>query len=619
MNLMKGLPNRLKGYGELWSSWHIGEEIGSGFGSKVYILTDKNREVRVLKAISTAFGADDKDRKETMDQIVQQLITLKDCPGVIPIEDYEIKEVRDYTGEIAGFDILLRMKRMYSLQRVMEAEVYLDEAEVIEMALEIASILKDVHARGMIHGNIKPSNIFIQKGSNNMPVYYLADFASDKVRGFREGNSIGAVYCSPESASFDMEEDPSDDFYSLGLVMYQLLNENNIPFIEEMGMDLGAAVKKRMTGITLPEINGIKSDIDEVLLRACSYKKQYRYHSADGMIGDLKECQRQLGKRQNPKYSVKLERTQEQKRDIKKICLRCLAGASAVFAAGVLISVGISKWNARPVKPETTLSEDASTPSESTTPLESTTPVSSTPESESSSEISTPAASESETEPVVAKTKEEVIQMMLVSEGTWCQGNYITPQGTPIANNGIGFVDLDQDGTPEFIHGYAVEPLIGVPVGYWMRYDIYSLKTNQLELIGSVKTLDAKQNTQTGQIVFFHNGYIEGQNVNNVFSSTVEGEAASFVNGKIENTKLFEMKTQREVTAAQETVQYIIYENGQPKEVTSQEYETAVNQYNALLQPASIAISYLDWNPDWPAETKTTALTQVYDQVIPQQ
>src|SRR5699024_1478859 len=160
MNLMKGLPNRLKGYGELWSSWHIGEEIGEGFGSKVYILTNKNGEISVLKAISSAFGADDEKREETIEQLLQKLEALKECPGAIPIEDYEVRAVRDYTQQIAGYDILLRMKRMYSLQRVMDETIYLDEAEVIEMALEIASILKEAHAKGIIHGNIKPSNIF---------------------------------------------------------------------------------------------------------------------------------------------------------------------------------------------------------------------------------------------------------------------------------------------------------------------------------------------------------------------------------------------------------------------------------------------------------------------------
>lgn len=613
MNLMKGLPNRLKGYGELWSSWHIGEEIGDGFGSKVYILTNKNREVSVLKAISSAFGADDEKRKETIEQLLQKLEALKTCPGAIPIEDYEVREVRDYTKEIVGYDILLRMRRMYSLQRVMEAEVYLDEAEVIEMALEIASILKDAHAKGILHGNIKPSNIFIQKGTNNMPAYYLADFASNKIRGYREGNLIGATYCSPESATYGVEEDVSDDFYSLGLVIYQLLNKNEIPFIEETDLDLGAAVKRRMSGTVLPELNGLHSDIDEVMLRCCSYKKQYRYHSADGIIGDLQECQKQLGKRQNPKYSLKLERTQEQKKQFQKMCMKCVAGAAAIFLIGTGISFGVSYLKSRPVAVVPQSTPAAAAPSESTTPVSSE-PVS------SSAVTTTPAASEpSSTEPVPAKTKEEVIQMMLASEGTWCQGNYVTAQGIPLANNGIGFVDFDQDGTPEFIHGYAVEPLVGVPTGYWKRYDIYSLKTNQLEYIGSLKTLDVKQNTQTGQIVFFNNGYIEGKNENNVFSSCLEGEASSFVNGKIENTKLFEQRTTREVTSTQETIQYFVYENGQPKEVTAQEYELAVNEYNALLQPASITISYMDWDPNWAAETKTTALTQVYDPVISQQ
>ena len=610
MNLMKGLPNRLKGYGELWSSWHIGEEIGEGFGSKVYILTNKNGEVSVLKAISSAFGADDEKREETIEQLLQKLEALKECPGAIPIEDYEVRVVRDYTQQIAGYDILLRMKRMYSLQRVMDETIYLDEAEVIEMALEIASILKEAHAKGIIHGNIKPSNIFIQKGPDNMPVYYLSDFASNKIRGYREGNLIGATYCSPESATLGVEEEASDDFYSLGLVIYQLLNKNEIPFIEESDLDLGAAVKRRMAGAALPELNGLHSDIDEVMMRCCSYKKQYRYHNANGILGDLQECQKQLGKRKNPKYSLKLERTQEQKKAFQKLCMKCVAGAAAIFLVGTGISFGVSYLKSRPVSvtPE-------STPE---AVVESSTPVSSEAvSSEGSIPVSTPAPSESI--PVVpAKTKEEVIQMMLASEGTWCQGNYVTPEGIPLANNGIGFVDLDQDGTPEFIHGYAVEPLVGVPVGYWKRYDVYSLKTSQLEYIGSIKTLDIKQNTQTGQIVFFNNGYVEGKNENNVFSSCLEGEASSFVNGKIENTKLFEQRTSREATSTQETIQYFIYENGLPKEVTAQEYELAVNEYNALLQPASIPISYMDWDPNWAVETKTTALTQVYDPVISQ-
>ena len=613
MNLMKGLPNRLKGYGELWSSWHIGEEIGDGFGSKVYILTNKNREVSVLKAISSAFGADDEKREETIEQLLQKLEALKECPGAIPIEDYEVRVVRDYTQQIAGYDILLRMKRMYSLQRVMDETIYLDEAEVIEMALEIASILKEAHAKGIIHGNIKPSNIFIQKGPDNMPVYYLSDFASNKIRGYREGNLIGATYCSPESATLGVEEEASDDFYSLGLVIYQLLNKNEIPFIEESDLDLGAAVKRRMAGAALPELNGLHSDIDEVMMRCCSYKKQYRYHNANGILGDLQECQKQLGKRKNPKYSLKLERTQEQKKAFQKMCMKCVAGAAAIFIVGIGISFGVSYLKSRPVSVTPESSSAAVVSSKpATTPASSEMVEVSTP-------ASTPASSESASVPVVpAKTKEEVIQMMLASEGTWCQGNYVTPEGIPLANNGIGFVDLDQDGTPEFIHGYAVEPLVGVPVGYWKRYDVYSLKTSQLEYIGSIKTLDIKQNTQTGQIVFFNNGYVEGKNENNVFSSCLEGEASSFVNGKIENTKLFEQRTSREATSTQETIQYFIYENGLPKEVTAQEYELAVNEYNALLQPASIPISYMDWDPNWAVETKTTALTQVYDPVISQ-
>lgn len=610
---MKGLPNRLKGYGELWSSWHIGEEIGEGFGSKVYILTNKNGEVSVLKAISSAFGADDEKREETIEQLLQKLEALKECPGAIPIEDYEVRVVRDYTQQIAGYDILLRMKRMYSLQRVMDETIYLDEAEVIEMALEIASILKEAHAKGIIHGNIKPSNIFIQKGPDNMPVYYLADFASNKIRGYREGNLIGATYCSPESATLGVEEEASDDFYSLGLVIYQLLNKNEIPFIEESDLDLGAAVKRRMAGAALPELNGLHSDIDEVMMRCCSYKKQYRYHNANGILGDLQECQKQLGKRKNPKYSLKLERTQEQKKAFQKMCMKCVAGAAAIFIVGIGISFGVSYLKSRPVSVTPESSSAAVVSSKpATTPASSEMVEVSTP-------ASTPASSESASVPVVpAKTKEEVIQMMLASEGTWCQGNYVTPEGIPLANNGIGFVDLDQDGTPEFIHGYAVEPLVGVPVGYWKRYDVYSLKTSQLEYIGSIKTLDIKQNTQTGQIVFFNNGYVEGKNENNVFSSCLEGEASSFVNGKIENTKLFEQRTSREATSTQETIQYFIYENGLPKEVTAQEYELAVNEYNALLQPASIPISYMDWDPNWAVETKTTALTQVYDPVISQ-
>ena len=613
MNLMKRLPNRLKGYGELWSSWHIGEEIGEGFGSKVYILTNKNGEISVLKAISSAFGADDEKREETIEQLLQKLEALKECPGAIPIEDYEVRAVRDYTQQIAGYDILLRMKRMYSLQRVMDETIYLDEAEVIEMALEIASILKEAHAKGIIHGNIKPSNIFIQKGPDNMPVYYLADFASNKIRGYREGNLIGATYCSPESATLGVEEEASDDFYSLGLVIYQLLNKNEIPFIEESDLDLGAAVKRRMAGAALPELNGLHSDIDEVMMRCCSYKKQYRYHNANGILGDLQECQKQLGKRKNPKYSLKLERTQEQKKAFQKMCMKCVAGAAAIFIVGIGISFGVSYLKSRPVSVTPESSSAAVVSSKpATTPASSEVVEVSTP-------ASTPASSESASVPVVpAKTKEEVIQMMLASEGTWCQGNYVTPEGIPLANNGIGFVDLDQDGTPEFIHGYAVEPLVGVPVGYWKRYDVYSLKTSQLEYIGSIKTLDIKQNTQTGQIVFFNNGYVEGKNENNVFSSCLEGEASSFVNGKIENTKLFEQRTSREATSTQEMIQYFIYENGLPREVTAQEYELAVNEYNALLQPASIPISYMDWDPNWAVETKTTALTQVYDPVISQ-
>jgi serine/threonine protein kinase len=118
------------------------------------------------------------------------------------------------------------------LSKVLEREKYLSVARTVNIVLQLCSVLKEAHDTGLVHRDVKPSNIILAQSADGSDIVKLVDFGIAKPKLSERlanpalthtGSIIGSpAYMSPEQATGDSVDERSD-IYSLGCVMYELL------------------------------------------------------------------------------------------------------------------------------------------------------------------------------------------------------------------------------------------------------------------------------------------------------------------------------------------------------------------------------------------------------------
>jgi serine/threonine protein kinase len=97
--------------------------------------------------------------------------------------------------------------------------------------------LNFLHSKGIIHRDLKPANIFIEKVSGKIDILKIGDFGISKIEidEFTKTNSttLGerttAAYVSPE-VLYNQPTTTKVDIWALGVILYQLVSQNKLPF-----------------------------------------------------------------------------------------------------------------------------------------------------------------------------------------------------------------------------------------------------------------------------------------------------------------------------------------------------------------------------------------------------
>lgn len=186
--------------------------------------------------------------------------------------------------------------------------------EAINITIQVARALAAAHSTGMLHRDIKPDNIMIQRdGYVKVLDFGLAkSTAGLESQHHAEGIAVSGVktaagiivgspaYMSPEQAR-GLEVDGRSDLWSLGVVLYELLTQKN-PFLSDTSSDTIATILKTdppPPSLWVPELpEGLERIVTKLLTKAVAG----RYQSAGGLIVDLSNLGEELERRENLKH-----------------------------------------------------------------------------------------------------------------------------------------------------------------------------------------------------------------------------------------------------------------------------------------------------------------------------
>ncbi len=203
----------------LSASYELDREIGRGGMGIVYLARDRRLKRQVaIKVLPPELGF----RSEIRTRFLREAETAAQLshPNIVPIYSVDERDGMVYfvMAYVDGENVAVRLHRVGALD--------VDEARRI--LLEVAHALSYAHERGVIHRDIKPDNILLQREDGRAMVtdFGIARAVSDgaDARLTATGMAIGTpAYMSPEQSSGEREIDGRSDLYSLGVVGYQML------------------------------------------------------------------------------------------------------------------------------------------------------------------------------------------------------------------------------------------------------------------------------------------------------------------------------------------------------------------------------------------------------------
>ncbi len=287
-----------------WPGWETVRVIGHGsFGTVYEIERDVfgQKEKAALKVITVpqndseinelrSNGFDDESITDTfksyLKNIVDEYSLMRKMNGntnVVNCDD--VRYVQHDDGY--GWDIYIKMELLMSLTTV--SKIGMTEEQVIQIGKDICKALILCKKHNIVHRDIKPANIFVSENGD----YKLGDFGIAKtVEETTGGTKIGTYeYMAPE-VYHDEPYGSSVDIYSLGLVLYWLLNERRTPFLPLPPKcfsynEKESAYKRRFRGEPIPVPAHGSKELQQIVLKACAYRSEDRFPDADAFLSAL--------------------------------------------------------------------------------------------------------------------------------------------------------------------------------------------------------------------------------------------------------------------------------------------------------------------------------------------
>lgn len=287
----------------VFGNWQIAELIGEGDFGSVYRLTkteDGKEHISALRVVTVPRSAEEVNSLEAMgysdddiydffsekaarlDREISQTEKLSGLDNIVSYAEHTVIKSSVETR----WDILIRMELLTPLENVLQTKGIM-LSEVLKLGIDICHALEICEQNGIPELEIRPEHIFVSPDGD----YKLGDLGMTKIARKSSGvipKSNVQIYTAPEIYA-GKEHRPCSDLYSIGLILYKLLNNNKLPFSEYFSgtPDEKAIFGELMKGRKLPPPVNASEKQFEIISKACAFDPEKRYQTPYELRMDL--------------------------------------------------------------------------------------------------------------------------------------------------------------------------------------------------------------------------------------------------------------------------------------------------------------------------------------------
>ncbi|MEH7177225.1 Stk1 family PASTA domain-containing Ser/Thr kinase [Neobacillus vireti] len=260
--------------------YKILEMIGGGGMANVYLAHDMilDRDVAV-KMLRLDFANDEEFIRRFRREA--QSATSLAHPNIVNI--YDVGEENDL------YFIVMEYVEGQTLKQYIQQHSPLQVEKTIEIMKQLTSAISHAHQNHIIHRDIKPQNILVDRFSNVKITDFGIAMALSATSITQTNSVLGSVhYLSPEQARGGMANSKSD-VYSLGIVMFELLT-GRLPFSGESAVSIALKHLQSETPSVRRWNPNIPQSVENIVLKATAKDSFHRYNSVEEMELDLRSA-----------------------------------------------------------------------------------------------------------------------------------------------------------------------------------------------------------------------------------------------------------------------------------------------------------------------------------------
>ncbi len=273
----------------LVKKYKVLEPLASGGMATVYLAKNMATDEIVVAKIPNFTGLPNKDKLEQRFIREAQILSSINSEYVVKIHDYGKDEE---SGELF---LILEYLHGKTLEEITMSSERIPIPTVVDLTTQLAQVLSDLHNQGIIHRDIKSSNVKLTSAGN----IKLFDFGISKGKDLpamtRSTDFLGTLqYMSPEQAD-GRDVDIRSDIYSLGIVLYEMLF-GELPFDAPSPVEVLEMQRKQNPKIpSSANSRGIPASLLSLMLRCMKKNPDDRYQNPEELLSALSVVSEEIG------------------------------------------------------------------------------------------------------------------------------------------------------------------------------------------------------------------------------------------------------------------------------------------------------------------------------------